>query len=216
MADFSQLSTHEKKIAGLKNDFLDEFSLEEEIFTIQNEILAPLRQAVGKKTKIKLRLGNHDIRWMRIAESNLKALGEMLKSMRANRSLELEDVLKLDKFGIQMSYRPVDVLYDQFTLTHGVKTNKMVAKQNLLRYGSGTSGHTHRMGTWTEVMHGKLQSWNESGCLRMIDNVEYLPIGDRPHWCHGFLELTINAERFFCSPHIIVKGQTDFHGQIFR
>jgi len=81
-----------------------------------------------------------------------------------------------------MSYNAVDVLFWTFTVIHGVKASQGVAKQNLIRYGSGTSGHSHRMNSFCQVMHGKLQGWFESGCLRTVKDVEYLPMGDRPDW----------------------------------
>lgn len=216
IADFSQISSHVRKVGAYQREFLDDITLEQEIHCIRTEILAPLRKAVGKKTKILMRLGNHETRWLAVAENNPTALAELLKSMRRAKSLYLEDVLQLDKFGITLSYNSVDVLFGTFTVIHGVKTSQGVAKANLLRYGSGTSGHTHRMNSWTQVMHGHLQGWFESGCLRTVKNVEYLPMGDRPDWSQGFLTLTIHREtgEFFCKPHFIINGKTEFEGKI--
>ena len=132
-----------------------------------------------------MRLGNHETRYLRIAEANAQALVQLLKTMRKNRSLYLEDILSLDVFKIRLSYNPEDVLYDTFTIIHGVKTAKTAAKQNLFMYGSGTSGHTHRMNCHTEVMRGKIQGWWESGCLRTTKNIEYLPFGGGARRCLG-------------------------------
>jgi hypothetical protein len=57
---------------------------------------------------------------------------------------------------------------------------KNVAKQNLMKYGSGTSGLSHRMGTYTEVFRVGVGGWQELGCPRTIENIEYLPHGDKP------------------------------------
>jgi predicted phosphodiesterase len=217
VADFSQISSHDRKIRMRGREFQEEVGLDEELFMIQTEIFRPLRLA-APTCKIIMRKGNHDVRWELIAETNREALAQMMKTMRKNRSLYLEDVLGLPRFKIEMDHRPIMRLTESFTLIHGVKTNKMVAKANLLRFGSGTSGHTHRMGTWTEIMHGQLQSWNESGCLRTIDDIEYLPFGDKPDWANGFLDLRINFStgKFFCTPHFIIKNECEFHGKIYR
>jgi hypothetical protein len=213
--DFTQLSSHAKKVGAFQRDFVDDVSLPEELHIIRGEIFAPLRKAIGK-TPITMRLGNHETRWLSVAENNPTALAELVKSMRRCKSLYLEDALELDKYGIKLSYNAVDVLYRTFTVIHGVKTSPTAAKQNLLRYGSGTSGHTHRMNSWTQVMHGKNQGWFESGCLRTVKNIEYLPMGDRPDWSQGFLTLTINKESgdFFCTPHFIINGRVEFNGKI--
>jgi len=213
--DFSQISNHVRKVGAFQREFAEEYSLSEELHVIRTEILAPLRKALGK-TPITMRLGNHDTRWLSIAENNPTALAELLKNMRKHKSLYLEDALQLDKYGIKLSYNAVDVLYGSFTVIHGVKCSPGVAKANLMRYGSGTSGHTHRLNCWTQVMHGKIQGWWESGCLRTVKNVEYLPMGDRPDWAQGFLTLKINKDtgEFFCQPHFIINGRAEVRGQL--
>lgn len=214
-ADFSQISSHPKKIGGFQREFRDDIKLDEEIHWIKTQILAPLRKAVDK-TPIMMRLGNHETRWLSVAENNPTALGELLKTMRKLKSFYLEEVLDLDKYGIKLSYNAIDVLHGTFTLIHGVKSSPGVAKANLLRYGSGTSGHSHRANAWTQVMQGKLQGWWESGCLRTVKNVEYLPHGDRPDWSNAFLTLRIHRDTgdFFCTPHFVINGKTEFNGQI--
>lgn len=215
--DFAQISTHPNRLDLLGPNYDPEIGLEEEIFIVQSEIFHPLRKAVGPNTRIVMRLGNHEARYFNAAEKNPGALEKMLKVMRKRNFVLLEDVAQFKKWGIELSKKPVDIIADSFTLIHGVKSSKGVAKQNLMRYGSGTSGHSHRMGSYTEVMHGKVQGWWESGCMRTIDHIEYLPFGDKPDWSNGYLELTINNRtgKFFCIPHFVVKGETCFHGQIF-
>jgi predicted phosphodiesterase len=212
--DFSQLSSHDKKIGGFQREFADEFTLEEEIAFTKEEIFKPLRKALDK-SKILMRLGNHETRYLSIAESNSQALVNLLKTMKKNKSLYLEDVLSLDKFGIDLSYNGEDT-FGSFTVIHGVKTSKGAAKANLMTYGSGTSGHTHRMNAYTENMRGKISGWWESGCLRKVKNVEYLPLGARPDWSQGYLELHLAPDgRFWCQPHFIVEYETIHDGQRF-
>ena len=215
VADFTQLSSHDKKVGAYQREFQEDISLDEELYFIRNDIFKPLRKALGK-AKITMRLGNHDSRYLSISENNPSALKELVKTMRSNKSLYLEDVLALDKFGIQLSYNPEDTLFGSFTLVHGVKTNKAVAKANLMTYGSGTSGHTHRLGCYTEVQRGTVQGWWESGCLRTTKNIEYLPFGSRVDWSSGFLELHINPNgEFHCLPHFIINNKTIVNGQLF-
>src|SRR5439155_27389345 len=109
-----------RKVGGFQREFADEISLAEEIHWIRTQILAPLRKAVGPKTPILMRLGNHETRFLSIAENNPTALAELLKTMRKLKSLYLEDVLELDKYGVRLSYNAIDVLYDTFTIIHGV------------------------------------------------------------------------------------------------
>jgi hypothetical protein len=171
---------------------------------------------VGPKTKITMRLGNHDSRWLSIAENNPSALAELVKATKKHQSVHLEDVLSLDKFGIKLSYNAEDTLFESFTLVHGVKCSKNVAKQNLATYGSGTSGHSHRMGCYTEVQRGKVQGWWESGCLRTTKAIEYLPFGARVDWSQGFLELRIHPSgEFHVIPHFIINHRTWVNGQLF-
>lgn len=216
VADFSQISRHDKKLGGFQREFDEPVSLTEEILFIHREIWTPLRKAFPTKP-ITMRLGNHETRWLQFAESNPGALLEMLKVMKRFASVHLEDVLATDKFGIKISYNAIDRLYGTFTIIHGVKSSPGVSKANLLRYGSGTSGHSHRANAWTQVMQGKMQGWWESGCLRKTRDVEYLPMGDLPDWTNAFLTLTINKEtgHFFCTPHFIIDGRCDFNGDIY-
>lgn len=215
LADLSQISKHDKNVGSFNREFRDEVPLTEEILFIRREILYPLRKAAGK-TPIMLRLGNHETRFLQVAESNGTGLAELLKSMKKLKSLYLEEILDLNHYGIRLSYNAVDVLHGTFTLIHGVKCSAGASKANLLRYGSGTSGHSHRANSFTQVMGGKLQGWFESGCLRTVKNVEYLPLGDRPDWAHAYLTLTINQQtgHFFCKTHYIIDGKTEFQGSI--
>ena len=214
VADFSQISRHDRKIRFKGGEYDVPWDLYEEIMFIRHQILDPLRKAAGK-AKIIFRKGNHEQRWDDIAASNPGALEEMLVTARRLQSFELPDILQFKKFVITYDPKPIMLLHDLFTVIHGVKTSKMAPRDNLRLFGSGTSGHTHRLGVWTDVMHGKLQGWFESGCLRNIDDVEYLPFGSAPDWGNGFLTLYINKKRFFCNTHMIIGRQCVFNGKTY-
>lgn len=214
IADFSQISQHESKIRANGHEFFDVPSLDEELFFIKAHIFKPLRKAVGK-TRILMRKGNHEDRWDNISSSNASALSELMKTQRRNRSLYLADILALDLFKIELSERGEDVFGGCFTFIHGDALSRNAGKTNLMRYGSGTSGHTHRLSVYTDVVYGKRHGWFESGCLRTTKNVEYLPFGKRTDWSQGFLELNIREGEFHCQPHFIINNATVFHGQEF-
>jgi len=166
-----------------------------------------------------IRLGNHEWRFIRPNLANAAALSDILDTCIRRKATTLEDLLRLSspKINAKLSYRALDTLYGTFNIIHGVKTNAGDAKANLLRYGSGTSGHSHRGNSFVQKMRGHLAGWWESSCLRTIENVEYLPHGDSPDWCNGFLSLTINRRTgtFFCKSHFIIGGQCEFNGKLY-
>lgn len=212
------ISEHAHKINVMSPGTIEEYPFEYELdFTIE-EILKPLRKAIGKETKMMLRLGNHEMRFMRPNRANAKALGDILDTCVKRKETTLEGLLRLSSPSINatLSYNGVDVLYNSFTLIHGVKTSPTAAKQNLMRYGSGTSGHTHRANGWVQVMNGELAGWEESGCMRTTKNIEYLPHGDAPDWCNAFQSLRINRKtgKFFHQTHKIIGGECEFMGTL--
>jgi len=215
--DCTTISEHVSRVDFFHPEVLDGYSFDAELSMTYEEILKPLRRAIGSKTKLQLRLGNHEIRFLRPNRANAHALADIHETCAKRGATRLEDLMKLDKVGATLSYNAVDTLYGTFHLIHGVKTGQGAAKANLLRYGSGTSGHSHRGNCFTQKMQGQLQGWWESACLRTIENVEYLPHGDSPDWCNGFLTLTINRRTgtFFCTPHFIVGNKCEVQGQLF-
>lgn len=213
-ADFSQISKHDRKIRFVGGQYDVPWGLYEEIMMIRGEILGPLRKAAGK-ARIIWRNGNHDQRLNDIATTSPHVLEELLTTTRRLRSFEIPDLFQFSKFGITYDPKPIMRIHDIFTVIHGVKTSKMAPRDNLRLFGSGTSGHTHRSGVWTEIMHGHLQSWTESGTLRTVDDVEYMPFGSKPDWSQSFVSLYINKKKFFCTPHQIIGRQCEFHGKIY-
>jgi hypothetical protein len=216
--DATSISDHAAKVRHFNPDVIEEYSFDYELDFTYNEILKPLRKAMGKKAKLELRLGNHDIRVLLPKKANASALAHIHETMVKRKTTQLEDLLKLDKVGATLSFNAVDVLYGSFSLIHGVKTSAGAAKANLLRYGSGCSGHDHRANSYTQILQGKLQGWWTSGCMRTIKNIEYLPYGDLADWANAFLSLTINKKtgHFFCKTHFIIDGQCEFQGKIYK
>jgi hypothetical protein len=215
--DCTSISDHARRVELFNPDVLEDYSFDAEIAFTHERILKPLRKAIGR-AKLELRLGNHEMRFLRPNKANPAALAEIVKTCTKRRATRLEELLKLDKLAATLSYNHVDELYGTFTLIHGVKFSANAAHQNLLRYGSGTSGHSHRANCHTQAMRRDLQGWWESGCMRSCKNVEYLPHGDVPDWANAFLSLTINRRTgvFFCKTHFIIQGATEFNGQVFR
>lgn len=214
------ISEHAHKLSSHNPELVDDFPFAYELDFTRKEILEPLRKAVGPKCKIELRLGNHEMRFIRPNRANATALADILDTCVKRRATRLEDLLRLDspKIKATLSYSASDTLYGTFTIIHGVKTNAGAAKANLLRYGSGTSGHSHRANSHTQVMQGKLQGWFESGTMRTIKNIEYLPHGDQADWANAFLSLTINRNTgtFFCKTHYIISGTCEYNGKLYK
>jgi hypothetical protein len=216
--DCTSISSHASKINLFNSEVLQDYSFDDELSLTMNEVLRPLRKAI-EKAKLDLRLGNHEMRFLRPDRANPKALAEILETCVKRRATRLEDLLQLDKFQARLSYNAVDVLYKTFTLSHGVKTSAGAAKANLSKYGSGSSGHSHRINSHRQLMHGTVEGWWESGCMRTFKKgVEYLPHGDIPDWANGFLSLTINknTRKFFCKSHDIIGGEAEFNGVIYK
>lgn len=215
--DCTRISEHSKKVEMYFPEILEDISFEYELDFTFNEILKPLRKAMGKKPKLQLRLGNHEMRFLRPNRANAAALAEIHEVCVDRKATQLEDLMCLDKVGATLSYNAIDVLYGTYTITHGVKTSPTAPRMNLLKYGAGTSGHTHRANSWIQVMHGKLQGWDESGCMCQTMNVPYLPHGDMPDWANAFINLTINKHTgtYFSNTHKFIGNKCVFNGKLY-
>lgn len=213
--DFAQLGKFDKRISAYQREFADDITLDEEILFVKTAILKRARKAVGPKTKILFRLGNHSTRWLSTMESNPRVLAELYKAARKHGSFHLEDVLSLDSMGIRISYNERDVI-GGFTFTHGHKTNKTCIRDYLHAYGSGTSGHRHTMDVFRKYHRGRLETWIESGCLCKLRKIPYLPFGNEPEWINGFVSVAV--ENGFPHPegHVINDNyECRFDGELF-
>lgn len=193
--DFASLARFDRSGGGVmkRSELGDDFTLEEEILCIQTDIFRPLRKAAAKAPII-FRNGNHEQRWERVTTSKPEALMSLLKTMKKRNSFYLPDILELQKYGIQYDEKETMKLHDCYTLTHGWRTNKTCAEYYLQRFGSGTSGHTHKASVAQKVLQGKLETWMESGCLCRIKDVSYLQYGAHPDWTQGYLTVVIDTK----------------------
>lgn len=224
LLDFTSISDHAKKIQVLQPTILAGYRFEDEIEFTRKKILMPLREAMGSKPKMAIRLGNHDLRALRPSKSNSDAMAEIMATCaRRNVAFGVDMLdklleLKNSKIDATLSKNGKDILFKTFTVVHGANTSKAAPKRNLEVYGSGTSGHTHRVNCHTQLLHGKIQGWWESGCMRRMKDVEYVEHGVDVDWCHAFLRLRINKNTglFFCTPHIILDGKCDYNGRLYK
>ncbi len=138
--DFPMISEHKQKIEAFNPHIIKEYSLDEEIEFVKENILKPLHEA-QKKTPITLRIGNHCARFIRPNKANANAIAEILSASRLRNCTRLEDMLCLKDYNAHLSYNGVDMIADQFALVHGERLGENAAKKNLELFGSGSSGH---------------------------------------------------------------------------
>lgn len=215
LLDFPTLSEHKQKIARLRPEVLDTYCLEDEIDYVKEVILDPLHR-LKPSVKIMVRLGNHEERFINPTKDNARALSEILAVSRWSKSTQLEDILELKKFNAFLSYNGIDRIHNTFSLIHGVKTSEGTARANLKKYGCGTSGHSHRANSYLESHLEGVRGWWESGCLRTLRDIEYLPRGEIPNWQQAFLTLAIRPSGWFsCQTHLIVDHKCLFSGVLY-
>ena len=179
-------------------------SVDEEIeFTVEH-ILRPLRKALGKKTPIIFKPGNHEDRLLRINANNSVGLREIVQAGLKRDRMHLTSMLRFDELGITLDRgekkngRHTDATFlqkhgDRGCLIHGYLTGQNCLKKYLATYlCSGTSGHTHSMRREVLNWYGGEYVWQESGCLCRKTNVEFLPIGKHATWQHGFVTIWRN------------------------
>lgn len=214
LLDFPTISEHAQKIEAFNPAILDSYKLQDEIdFAVEN-ILQPLHRN-RPRTPILLRLGNHEERFIRPNRANARALGEILDAGRRRGSDRLEDLLRLHDFNARLSYNGVDRIHG-FSFIHGISTAPGAPQANLRKYGSGTSGHSHRGNSFIETYYGGVRGWWESFSLRTTQDVEYLPRGSIANWQQGFLTLSIRKSGlFFAQSHPIINYRCLFDGQLY-
>ena len=198
--------------------------LEEVEFTIEN-ILEPLRKA-KKHCPILYKIGNHESRAINILRGNSPGLEELVEAGIRKDRMRFESLLELDRLGIELSFGEEGTGVDfrrmrgtRAAILHGVKTNANRLQANLRYYlCSGTSGHTHKMSSAEMPYYGGTFRWVESGCLRTIHNVEYMPHGADPGWQHGFVTIWQHKDtgQTFVKGHEISNYRVEFHGEEYK
>lgn len=209
----------------------EDISLAEEIEFTYEHILKPLRKAVGKKTRIMFRLGNHEARLIRIDAGNRRGLRELLEA--ANKQscspTDFAKLLRFDELGIELdrgvekeNYKTdtsfIQKKHDRGTVTHGWLTNANRCKKYIeIFHSSGTTGHTHAMKSeiipWVDGNLG----WYESGCLCKKTGVGFFPLGKPSLWVHGFITMWRNKYdgTMFWNQHKIEDYTLEFRGKIY-
>lgn len=224
LVDFTTISAHIPKIKRLKgNKFLGEFlprnTFRNEVEVVRHSILAPLRKAAGKRTRIIYRIrANHEDRYTQPPEDS-KGFAEIRKVEEelGARSGSLHDVLDLGRYGVEIDDKQQTLMNGTLLFVHGERATETAAKGNFADYKvSGISSHTHRMGVFEERARGTGEKfiWVESGHLRTQDDVEYL--SKPPNWNQGYLALYMrNDGAFEIHRHQIHKYRSWFNGQLF-
>lgn len=135
--------------------------------------LADLRHA-NPRAVITLTEGNHEDRLRKYLWSKAEELADL-------DSLQLESLLMLDKFKINLVKYRDTMNYHGVLLEHGDMVRKFSAYtakgMREKRGASGLSGHTHRMGSTFHRDFGGDFVWYETGCL-CDRNPEYCKLPD--------------------------------------
>lgn len=210
--DFPFISKHDRKLFEVP--VLQNYSEVLEIEFTKKAILEPLREA-APNAKIVFRLGNHE---ERLTQGKYTVAAERLaKLFKHYNSAELDEMLDLKSFGIEYDPSEVRDYFGLFEVVHGLSLAKTAPRNNINMYmGSGTSGHSHRLNS-TYIRNKKSPYvWVESGCLRTIENVEYLNTAMVADWMQGFVTVTFDNELFFTKTHPIVNGSCEFNGVVYK
>lgn len=216
LVDMPYLSKHTHKL--YEDGILSGYSEIEEINYTREQILKPLRMSTD--ADIRIRLGNHDERITKpnmLGDKQLKQLAILYKHFQ---STKFNEMLELDTLGMIYDSEDVFTYFDLFDVTHGLKLAKNAAEQNIKDYmSSGSTGHTHRLNSKYLTNRKAPYVWLESGCTRLIQQVEYLPTGVVADWQNGFVTVHFWIEddkvRFFASPHIIIDGRCYYNGKVY-
>jgi len=200
LCDFPTISNFANRIETFNPNIPREYSLDEELDFVENEILKPLHK-IKPKIPILIRLGNHEKRFMRPIKGSSGAVSEILETSRRRGVTRLEDLLHLDRYNAKLSYKIVDIIKNRFAITHGTWLSKNRCEKYIHEYlMSGTSGHSHQDLNFSKTTYfGQIQ-WVESMCLRTIRDIEYMDEGYIPNWSQGFVDVWF--EKGKREPHI--------------
>lgn len=220
--DLPRLSRHISKYHW-EHPMLESYTESNEIQFTRKHILAPIVEAVmgrGEPVKIIFRNGNHEERITNPIRSEAVAM-KLVDLNREYGTMRLNELLELHKLGIEYDPTPRrSYLSNRFNIVHGVSVAQNAPRSNMLSMmESGASGHTHRLNITTRnTLRGPI-FWIENGCLRTMDDVEYLPTAAKTDWNSGFSTIDIykTADEPHISPniHLISNGVCVFDGQVF-
>lgn len=216
--DLPYLSRHVKKL-NPDHKVLLNYSEIDEIEFVKRELYKPLREVSGN-AKIIHRDGNHDERITNPSSFNKDQLERLYDLHSKYDSTKIETMLDLKNVGIEYDGTKERNYFNIFSIVHGLSLAKNAPVKNIYEYfSSGTSGHTHRLSLRHIKTKRGLMSWAESGCMRLLDSVEYLPTGKIADWAQGFVTATFDlseeSPKLFLKNHPINNGICEFNGKIY-
>ncbi len=219
LLDLPYLSAHARKLFPCEQ--FRGYTEVGEIEFVKKYILAPLRAAAGQSVKITYQEGNHCERITKpraLGKEQGERLNELFKTYDTT---DLGKMLDFAKFNIHWHKQSVKEYFGIYKTTHGLSLSKNASEKNIREYmSSGATGHTHRGNSHLiNTLAGEFQ-WNETYCMRLKDEVEYLPTGKVADWHNGFVDVVFDLRGkkpyFFASGNIILNGKAKFNGKIYE
>lgn len=188
-----------------------------------NQARAHLAQArrVAPNSRFIYLEGNHEDR-LRRALWGLEGTAAQLATLTEfQRAMTWPVLLGLDAMHIEFvpyGEQTKRSFLPKWILKHGTVVrakSAYTASGEQIKYGkSGSSGHTHRLGTyWHRDLNGS-HVWQETGCTCKLD-AEYAPDAD---WQNGCVVLTFEPTTGAVSvePVYIANGMAVFRGEVYR
>lgn len=218
--DMPYISSHSVNIRLNEANIFRDYTETKEIDYTRDQYFKALRDAANKKTLISMRIGNHENRI-----TDPKGLGkeQLLRLQVLQNSfgtIKLDEMLGLKDLNIEYDPTPVRTYFNCFDVVHGLSLSLNAPIMNIREFqSSGTSGHSHRLGSYYVRNRNRNNVWLESGCLRTIDAVEYLPTAKISNWANGFVDVTFDLTEdnplIFAKTTAIHEGKCSFNGFIY-
>lgn len=217
--DFPYLSSHVRKLYE-GSDAMKGYSEVGEIEFVKKNIIIPIVNS-SNGAKVVYRIGNHEERVTspkRYGKEQSERLNELYQHYNTTK---LDEMLCLEELGVEYDPTPIRNYGDIFEVVHGLSLSKNAPEKNIYQYmGSGCSGHSHRLNQRYITNRNSSYVWLESGCMRVIDNVEYLPTATIPDWTNGFVTVYFDCnedgvDSFFAETHPIINGKCRVNGVIY-
>jgi hypothetical protein len=170
---------------------------------------------LAPKTRRVLLEGNHESRLTRTIWGLEGAARELPKLRAFNQAMTWPKLLETQAIGwewVSERDQSKTAILPKIITKHGTVVRKWSgasARGEWERYGkSGTSGHTHRLGTFYHRDHNGTASWTETGCTCLLDP----PYGTDFDWIQGCVLLTWNKDRRLMQTELLAirDGQTLF------
>lgn len=134
--------------------------------------------------------GNHEDRLRRLiwSLSDKRQAGEILTLDAVQDALQWTSLLGLGSLDFEiLPYPSHELLWGKLVVCHGETARQgsgQSEKAELAKYSkSGISGHTHRIGGYTQRIYEGSLSWWGLGCLCSLQTQHYI---NHPNWQQGF------------------------------